>query len=108
MTFSVHELPRAKADKRSIFVWLFERSNIGSTAWLEAYDSAVTLLEHSADSFGQALENGDCPLLDVKQVFFKTRRGRVYRLLYFIDHEDVYVLRVRGPGQAPVNSDELR
>lgn len=94
MKFTVHELPRAKADKRRILQWLLERSSLGGKAWLRAYDDAILVLEYNADSFGEALENTDCPLLDVKQTFFKTRRGRVYRLLCFVEETDVYVLTV--------------
>ncbi len=107
MSFAVHELPRAKADKRHIFEWLHERSPQGAAAWLNAYDQALTLLERSADSFGEAAENKDCPF-DVRQVFFRTRRGRVYRVLYFIEDHTVYVLRVRGTGQAPVDPTDLQ
>jgi plasmid stabilization system protein ParE len=107
MSFKVHELPRAQADKRQIFVWLFERSPQGAQAWLDAYDQLVDTIETSADSFGEAAENDSCPEVDVKQAFFKTRRGRTYRMLFLIDEESVYVLRVRGPGQAPVDPQEL-
>jgi plasmid stabilization system protein ParE len=106
MNFSVHELPKARADKRSIFEWLFERSPRGARTWLDAYDDILRRLEDHAASFGEALENEDC-VIDVKQAFFKTSRGRVYRVLFFIDDADAYVLRVRGPGQAPVEPDEL-
>ena len=85
MSFIVHELPRAKADKRHILQWLLERSPPGGKAWLKAYDDALISLANNADAFGEALENKDCPLLEVKQTFFKTRRGRVYRLLYFVE-----------------------
>lgn len=44
---------------------------------------------------------------DVRQALFKTRRGRVYRALFLIEGQDVYILRVRGSGQAPVQPDEL-
>jgi mRNA-degrading endonuclease RelE of RelBE toxin-antitoxin system len=108
MNFTVHELPRAKADKRHILLWLLERSPQGGKAWLTAYDDALVTLADNADSFGEALENKDCPLLDIKQTFFKTRRGRVYRLLYFIEGSEVYILRVRGPGQAPIDPQELQ
>jgi hypothetical protein len=48
-----------------------------------------------------APENTDTEF-EVRQVLFKTRRGNVYRALYLLDGEDVYILRVRGKGQAPV------
>ena len=108
MTFAVHELRRAKLDKRSILVWLLERSHLGGRAWLKAYDDLLVRLEQDADKFGQAPENENCPHVDVKQAFFKTRRGRVYRVLYCIDGTDVHVLRVRGPGQAAVEPDDLQ
>jgi hypothetical protein len=38
---------------------------------------------------------------EVRQALFKTRRGCVYRALFFIERSTVYILRVRGPGQAP-------
>ena len=102
MNFDVQELTKARADKREIFKWLSERSQRGARAWLDACDDMLGKLKTHAKSFGEAHENADCQL-EVKQAFFKTRRGRVYRILFFIDHDDVYVLRIRGPGQAPVN-----
>ena len=62
MNFTVHELPRAKADKRHILLWLLERSPQGGKAWLTAYDDALVTLADNADSFGEALESKDCPL----------------------------------------------
>ncbi len=38
---------------------------------------------------------------------FKTRKGRVYRALFFLENGHVYLLRVRGPGQENVQPDEL-
>jgi hypothetical protein len=107
MNFVVHELPRAKADKRAIFIWIIERSPQGGVAWLTAYDDLLVRLEQDASSFGKAMEDADCPQLAIHQALFKTRHGRVYRVLYFMDGSDVYVLRVRGPGQAPVDPGDL-
>jgi plasmid stabilization system protein ParE len=107
MTFIVRELPKAKHDKSSIFHWLHERSPEGAAAWLDAYDSVIERLNQHAASFGLAPESQDCEF-DVRQALFKTRRGRVYRALFFIDCRDTYILRVRGPGQAPVSPDEIR
>lgn len=107
MSFTVRELPKAKQDKHSIFRWLDERSPAGAAAWLNAYDAFIERLKQGAPSFGEAPENEDCNL-DVRQGLFKTRRGRVYRALFFIEGQDVYVLRVRGPGQAPVTPEDIK
>jgi len=104
--FRVHELRRAQADVRSIAHWLAQRSPQGAQAWLRAYDEMISRLEQKPESCGLAMESKDCDL-DVRQALFKTRRGRVYRSLFLIDNQDVYILRVRGPGQAPVEPDEL-
>jgi len=107
MSFTVRELPKAKQDKRSIFGWLDERSPAGAAAWLDAYDSLIERLEQHAPSFGLAPESKDCDF-DVRQSLFKTRRGRVYRALFFIEGQEVYILRIRGPGQAPVTPEDIK
>jgi len=106
MSFTVHELPKAKADKRSIVEWIRERSPAGAASWLNAYDRAVEQLKNRTDSYGEAHENPDL-LLDVRQILFKTRRGRVYRALFLVETTDVYILRVRGLGQALVEDSGL-
>ena len=107
MTFLVRELPKAKQDKESICRWLHERSPAGALAWLDAYDEVLARLAEEAAAFSLALENAECDL-EVRQALFKTRRGRVYRLLYFIDGNEAFVLRVRGPGHAPVTPGDIR
>jgi plasmid stabilization system protein ParE len=106
MKFQVHELCKAQADIRSIVGWLAERSPQGAKAWVRAYDEMVRRLEEQASSCGPAEEAEEFEL-DVRQALFKTRRGRVYRALFIIEGQQVYLLRVRGPGQAPIQSDEL-
>ena len=106
MSFIVRELPRAKLDKRRIVEWLVERSRTGAAAWLDAYDQMVSALAERAGSFAEAEENADLPM-EVKQALFKTRRGRVYRIVFLIEEDSVYILRVRGPGQAPLSADEV-
>jgi plasmid stabilization system protein ParE len=106
MSRTVRELPKAKQDKDSIFRWLYQRSPQGAFAWLDAYDAMVERLKADALTFASAPESADCDA-DIRQALFRTRRGRVYRALFFIDRDEVFVLRVRGPGQAAVFPDEL-
>lgn len=106
MSFSVRELGKAQADKRHIFEWLYERSPRGAAAWLAAYDEMIERLRAGAGTFGPAYENAELDM-DVRETFFKTRRGRVYRALFVIESDVVFVLRVRGPGQAPIQDSDL-
>ena len=105
--FQVHALCRSHADVRCITNWLAERSPQGARAWLQAYDEMVSRLEQQANSCGPACEHDDCEF-DVRKALFKTRSGRVYRALFFLEGQDVYILRVRGAGQAALRPDELR
>jgi hypothetical protein len=107
MSFTVRELPKAKHDKASIIRWLYERSPMGAAAWLDAYDKTIEQLTESATAFSTAPENDDSEF-DVRQALFNTRRGRVYRVLFFVNGDEVFILRVRGPGQAPVMPDDLQ
>ncbi len=106
MSFTVRELPRAKLDKRQIFEWIFERSPQGAAAWLNAYDEMTARLRSAADRLAHAVENEDVEL-EIRQVLFRTRRGRIYRAVFHIVGRDVFILRVRGPGQAPVGPTDL-
>jgi plasmid stabilization system protein ParE len=107
MIFHVRELARARADIRDLATWLAERSPQGAASWLDAYDRLVARLGQNAESFGWAAENEDCEF-EIRQALFKTRRGRVYREIFYIDGDTVNILRVRGPGQATVQPDEFR
>jgi hypothetical protein len=73
---------------------------------LAAYDRLIERLKEHADTFGEAYENSDLDM-EVRQALFKTRRGRVYRALFVIESNDVFILRVRGPGQAPVDESDV-
>jgi hypothetical protein len=106
MRFSVRELRTAKADKRQIFEWLYGQSRAGASAWLAAYDAMIERLENGADTFGEACENADLDM-DVKQALFKTRKGRISRALFIVEAYEVFVIRVRGPGQAPVSPTDI-
>lgn len=106
MSFTVRELPKARADKSQIFEWLLNRSRLGAATWLAAYDRAIGRLKTNALSQSEADESSELEA-DVKQVLFKTRRGRIYRILFLIESSEVYILRVRGPGQASIGQADI-
>ncbi len=106
MKYRVKALRKAEADVRSIAKYIYERSPQGAAAWLNAYRRARTRLVDNADTCGEADENERFDI-EVKQALFKTRRGRVYRLLFTIVDDEARILRVRGPGQASVEPEEL-
>ncbi len=104
---SIVVMPRAAMDTDHIFEWLRSRSPRGALAWLDALDANFERLKTDYDSMGKAPESELLGEL-LYQSLFKTRRGRTYRLIYLVDGNRVVILRVRGPGQPPLESDELR
>jgi hypothetical protein len=46
----------------------------------------------------------DCP---VREVLFGTRKGLTYRIVFTVEDGEVQILRIRGPGQAPVDPSDL-
>ncbi|MBI1900279.1 MAG: hypothetical protein HYS13_04075 [Planctomycetia bacterium] len=44
---------------------------------------------------------------EIRQILFRTPKGRVYRMLFTIEADEVLVLQVRGPGEPPVEPDDL-
>jgi plasmid stabilization system protein ParE len=107
MKYRVAVSPIARVDANHIYAWLHELSPMGAAAWLEAFQDAVDGLAEGALLHGRASE-GRSLGRDVRENFFKTKRGKRYRLLYRIDGDDVRVLRVRGPGQPPLRRRDLQ
>jgi plasmid stabilization system protein ParE len=106
MKYTVVALGRAETDIRHIVRWIAQRSPQGAMAWIDAYDQLVGRLAAEADSFSAAIEDADCEI-DLRQALFATRRGRTYRAVFAIVGRQVRILRIRGPGQPPLQNDEL-
>jgi hypothetical protein len=57
-------------------------------------------------AYGLAPEN-EYVDYELRQFFFKTRRGRTYRGVFTVVADEIRVLRIRGPGQALLRRDEI-
>jgi len=98
LKFQVCVSPRAKAEFEDQLIYLLERSPKGADAWATAFNSTIASLETSPEIHGLAPESPDHSV-DIFQVFFKTKKGYPYRLLYSIEGTEVRVHSVRGVGQ---------
>jgi plasmid stabilization system protein ParE len=106
VSYQVHILYRAEADYREILTYLFKRSSAGAKSWATSFDRAIVRLESQADWFPLAPENSFTDF-EVRQLLFNTRRGLIYRVLFMIHEMDVFIMRVRGPGQDFLKAEEL-
>ena len=106
MTFRVVILSRARLDVDAIYAWIQERSQSGAARWYSAFLIAASSLIESPERCSLAAESERIGIT-IRQRFFRTRRGRTYRLLFTIIGTEVRILRVRGPGQRPVKPDDV-
>lgn len=107
MTFQVNLVPRAAEDVDEILGWIRRRSPSGAETWKRRWMAVLDDLARSADRASLAAESDD-HREPIRQILFKTRRGRFYRALFVIRGNLVYVIHVRGPGQNLLSVDELR
>jgi plasmid stabilization system protein ParE len=96
----------ASEDVETIYAWLRKRSPNGARRWYDAFHEAAKLLMHEPTRHALAPESIRVTE-PVRQSFFKTRSGRLYRILYLIVGDEVRILRVRGPGQPLISEEDL-
>jgi plasmid stabilization system protein ParE len=99
-------LARAKEDIDEVLGWLSQRSPAGAATWHEALMQRLAALG-SGTFLGSSAPESKKLRLDLRQVFFRTRRGRTYRALFLVYDQEIRFLRVRGPGQKPVGRRDI-
>ena len=107
MRYRVVVSGQALRDIRATFRWIAQQSLSGAQSWRNAFDAAIQRLESNPHGCGRAGEADDFVDRDLRQILFRTRRGRTYRAVFVIAGDEVRVLRVRGPGQKDLTGDEL-
>ncbi len=101
MTYQVIVAPAATRESQGIFDWLKTKSPQGAADWYHAYTKAVADLRENPELWPVADESPRRRRV-IRQVLFRTKRGRRYRLLFAIEAGAVLVLHVRAPGQKPI------
>lgn len=102
----VRVLARAWRDLDEILGHVATRSPDGAARLLDRFEAEMSRLE--ANPFASALApEAEAVGEAVRHAFFRTRAGRTYRALFLIVGDEIRVLRVRGPGQAPISTDDL-
>jgi len=97
---------RAERDGDVIFNWLAERSPDGAANWYRALCDLLESLTENPERHALASESGFFAR-EIRQGLFKTRHGRMYRVLFAVSDEIVEVLAVRGVGQDFVRAEDL-
>lgn len=106
MTQSVRVSARAEQDADTIFTWLSQRSPEGAARWYQCYLATLRSLPNVSQSCGLSPE-ADSLGIPVRQVLFKTRKGRTFRALFVVLDNLIHVIGVRGGGQDFARADDL-
>ncbi len=93
-------------DAQQIFDWLKMQSPEGAVRWWNAFEEAVHGLLDDPSSRSDAPES-ELVNYELRQFLFKTRRGKTYRGVFVVVENEIRILRIRGPGQPPLEPDEL-
>jgi len=104
--FPVRILPRAKKDFHRIFSYIKSQSPEGAARWREAFEKGCQRVSSSPEQFEFAPENQFADF-KIRQLLFKTRHGLMYRAVFTVLDDEIFILRVRGPGQPPLDLDEM-
>jgi plasmid stabilization system protein ParE len=107
MKFAVSVSQLAQLDSDRIFEWIAAQSLQGAVLWHRAFEKALKELQTDAALYGRVAESAEFDR-DVRQNIFRTRRGRAYRLVYVLLGNEVHILRVRGPGQSTLTTNDLQ
>lgn len=100
-------LEPASRDVQEQYDYIRQRSPTGAESWYEAYLNALESLR--SDPLGPSVAPEDEHVEEIiRQVFFRTRRGHPYRIVYTVIGDEVRVLRLRGFGQDLMGPEEFR
>ena len=105
MGHSVQITARALAEIDEALEWLSRRSRAAALRWHEQLMEAVRSLATNPERCGRAPESEWYPG-ELRQFLSGKRRG-IYRILFEIRGDAVYILRVRHGAQALLEPDDL-
>jgi plasmid stabilization system protein ParE len=102
MAFAVKYTLRAEDDLDGILKWLVEQG-AGETGllWFQGLRNAINSLNAFPERCMLARENDSVPF-DLRQLLYG-RKPHVYRILFTIERDTVYILRVRHGRQNPIS-----
>ena len=94
MAFRVEVTPKAKRDANAIVEWLLsQHAGEAGLRWFRRLEEAVASLSEFPGRCRLAPENVSVPF-EMRQLLYG-HKPHVYRILFSIDGETVYVLRIR-------------
>ena len=107
MSRTLRILALARADIDRNYDWLAERSPAGAATWYDALVAETERIVQRPETCAVIPEARPRWKRSIHQAIFKTIQGNPYRIIFELTDAEVRVLRVRGPGEAPLRLRDL-
>lgn len=101
MAYRVELARRAERDIEEAFEFIRSRAPLNALRWREGLQQRLRILETRPDAFGFAPENADSHN-EVRQILFG-----VYRILYTIRGDVVFIIAVRHGARLHLTGEEI-
>jgi plasmid stabilization system protein ParE len=105
VTYRVLVTPIADAEAMGSFRWYAERSDRIAERWYAGLNKAITGLAKNPGRFPVSQDDSESLGCEARILLYGRRRG-VFRILYTISGDTVWVLRIRHSAQGPIESKE--
>ncbi len=107
MTYALKVTASAKQDQRDAVRWYAEHySESFAKRWNDGIEQAMASLGQNPERCGLVHEN-DRLSVDVRQLIYRTAKHQKHRILFTIDGDTVYVLRIRHSSRRDIGEQEL-
>jgi plasmid stabilization system protein ParE len=106
MKYRVHLTENAELDAEEAYNWISERAPQAAVKWFNGLFQVIDSLETFPKRCGVAPESAKTP--EETRQFLYGRRPHLYRLLFIIRSDDVYVLHVRHGARREMKPEEIK
>jgi plasmid stabilization system protein ParE len=106
MSYRLVIVEPAEIDVNQIYGYLLPRSPQGAYSWYRAFQACLERITLQPLACSIAPENAEFEF-EIRQALFKTKHGTPYRCVFTVVAGEVRILRVRGPGQAPLKTSDI-
>ena len=106
MNFRVKLTAEAVRNQNEIADWIAQHSIAGAIRWLDSLSHILAQISSGPLSFAIAAED-EFSHNELRNALFGTRKGRVFRAIFYVEDDTVIVTHLRGPDQKNLSNDEL-
>ena len=104
MTYRVLFTPTARADVLEAFRWYAEKSPAVAIQWHDGLEKAIAELAALPERHPVAEEESELLGVSLRQMLHGRRRG-MFRILFSIENETVYLHYVRHSARGPIEPE---